>query len=413
MLVTHSFRRDIHVISLIGLAHGVSHFFQLALPSLFPLIKAEFGVNYTQLGLLMTVFYLVSGVGQALSGFFVDRFGAIKILLAGLLSFFLGCVIAGHADHYFWFFPVVVLFGIGNCGFHPADYSVLNHKVSTARLGHAFSTHGISGNIGYALAPLFMVAVSSIYGWRSAMLLAGVVGVGMMALLWWQRAVLRSEGDATQSAATVKQKAISSVAQTQLSNAALFFNVPILSCFAFFVCASISNVGLQNFAPSLLMAQYHINGLLAASALTAYLLGGAAGIFAGGFAASHSDSHERIAAAGMLSCAVLLLILATGIVPISLLIGMLALTGFAFGITTPSRDMLVRKSAPSGATGRVYGFVYSGVDLGAAIGPAMLGAFLDYGRPDFGFVMVALVLCLNIWIALQNLQARRWAERTP
>ena len=70
-------RRDIKVMSLIGLAHGLSHFYQLVLPPLFPLLKDAFGVSYTELGLMMTVFYVMSGVFQTPAGFLVDRWGAI------------------------------------------------------------------------------------------------------------------------------------------------------------------------------------------------------------------------------------------------------------------------------------------------------------------------------------------------
>ncbi|MDP2325756.1 MAG: MFS transporter, partial [Gammaproteobacteria bacterium] len=79
-----SFRRDAQVISLVGLSHGTSHFFHLALPALFPWLKDAFGLSYAELGLLMTVFFTVSGIGQAASGFVVDRLGAAPVLRAGV-----------------------------------------------------------------------------------------------------------------------------------------------------------------------------------------------------------------------------------------------------------------------------------------------------------------------------------------
>ena len=76
--------RDAEVISLIGLAHGTSHFFHLMLPPLFPWLMAEFSLSYTQAGFLMTVFFVVSGIGQALAGFVVDRIGARPVLFFGI-----------------------------------------------------------------------------------------------------------------------------------------------------------------------------------------------------------------------------------------------------------------------------------------------------------------------------------------
>ena len=81
---TDSLRRDAKVIGLVGLAHGTSHFFHLALAPLFPWLKADFAVSYAELGLLMTVFFVISGTGQALAGFVVDRVGALPVLFSGI-----------------------------------------------------------------------------------------------------------------------------------------------------------------------------------------------------------------------------------------------------------------------------------------------------------------------------------------
>ena len=79
-----SWRDDASVIGLVGVAHAVSHFSQLILAPLFPFLKDEFGVSYTQLGFLLTVYFVVSCAVQALSGFVVDRFGPRPVLLGGL-----------------------------------------------------------------------------------------------------------------------------------------------------------------------------------------------------------------------------------------------------------------------------------------------------------------------------------------
>ena len=77
-------RQDVTVVGLVGLAHAVSHFSQLLLAPLFPWLKEDFGVSYTQLGLLLTIFFVVSSVVQTASGFVVDRIGPRPVLLGGL-----------------------------------------------------------------------------------------------------------------------------------------------------------------------------------------------------------------------------------------------------------------------------------------------------------------------------------------
>ena len=81
---TQTLRRDAQIIGLIGLAHGTSHFFHLLLPALFPWFKEAFGLSYAELGLLMTAFFVVSGTGQAMAGFVVDRVGGLHVLLGGV-----------------------------------------------------------------------------------------------------------------------------------------------------------------------------------------------------------------------------------------------------------------------------------------------------------------------------------------
>ncbi len=73
---------------------------------------------------------------------------------------------------------VAALAGLGNSVFHPADFTVLNHRVSPPRLGHAFSVHGLSGNLGWAAAPIFLTSIAAAAGWRSAALGASIVARG-------------------------------------------------------------------------------------------------------------------------------------------------------------------------------------------------------------------------------------------
>ncbi|HEY6511050.1 MAG TPA: MFS transporter, partial [Burkholderiaceae bacterium] len=89
-------RRDATVIGLVGVAHCISHFSQLLLPPLFPWLKDAFQVSYTQLGFLLTIFFVVSCIVQTLSGFWVDRYGPRPILFSGLGL--LGVAALGYAS---------------------------------------------------------------------------------------------------------------------------------------------------------------------------------------------------------------------------------------------------------------------------------------------------------------------------
>ena len=170
-----SLRRDVRIIGLVGAAHAFSHFFQLALAPLFPLLRAEFDVSWTVLGMLVGVFYAASALTQFAAGFAVDRAGARPVLLSGLALLACGTLLASLAPGVGWMFPIVAAMGVGNGVFHPADFAILNANVAPKRLGYAYSTHGIGGNLGYAISPIVCFGIASLYGWRVALAVLGAM----------------------------------------------------------------------------------------------------------------------------------------------------------------------------------------------------------------------------------------------
>ncbi|MDB5893504.1 MAG: transporter, partial [Rhodoferax sp.] len=182
-----SLRQDAGVIGLVGLAHMISHFSQLLLAPLFPWLKEEFGASYAELGFLMTVFFAVSCAVQMLAGFVVDRFGPRPILFGGLATLGLAAFGFSASTSYWMLAGVSVLAGIGNGVFHPVDYTLLNRKVSGPRLGHAYSVHGITGSLGWALAPVMLVPIAIAFSWRTALVSAGTLAFAVLAVLWFHR----------------------------------------------------------------------------------------------------------------------------------------------------------------------------------------------------------------------------------
>jgi FSR family fosmidomycin resistance protein-like MFS transporter len=391
-----SFRADAKVIGVVGSAHALSHFFQLVLPPLFPLLRAEFGVSYATLGALLSVMYVASGLCQFGAGFAVDRFGARPVLLAGLGLLAGGTLAAGLVPGVGWLFPLVVLMGIGNGVFHPADFAVLNANVHPRRLGHAYSSHGIGGSLGYALAPVVSFGLGSAFGWRTSLLVCGALGLVAVAALATQRGALDS-----------RKHGVAAPKHTLSGSLELFRQRPILLCFAYFCVLTIATIGITTFLGTSLNAAYGLPLAIAATAITAYLLGGAAGVLAGGFLAARTARHDRVAATGLAVGAVLILLLALFPPLAAWAIPLLALTGLALGATGPSRDMIVRAATPKGASGRVYGFVYSGLDLGSSLAPVAMGAMLDHGSAR----LVAAAIGVFLFVAIATVVQVRHAGR--
>jgi len=386
---SNPWRDDAAVIGLVGIAHASSHFSHLLLPLMFPVFMSAFGLSFSELGFLMSVFFVVSGIGQASAGFVVDRFGARPVLFGSILVLASGCLAVSVATSYTGLMLGAALLGMGNCSFHPADFTILNQKVSAPRLGYAFSAHGLTGNLGWALAPVFMVGLSAAFDWRTAYVAAALMYLGIFVLLVWQRAFLYADVvDHKQAAASVSTLA--------------FLKIPVVWwCFSFFLLSTMTLAVVQSFSVSILQALHQVTFEAATFTLTAYMLCAAVGMFVGGFVASRWPRHSDKVVAGCMTVAAFFMALCgSGMFGASLTMVILAATGLAIGIGGPSRDMMIKKATPKDATGRVYGMVYSGLDVGFAISPLIFGVFMDHGWYGATLLGAAFVLLLSVVVAL-------------
>lgn len=405
-------RHDAEVIGLIGLAHGTSHFFHLMLPPLFPWLMAEFALSYTEAGFLMTVFFVVSGIGQALAGFVVDRIGARPVLLFGIGTLALSGVVLAAAGSFAGLIAAAVVAGLGNSIFHPADFTLLNRRVSAARLGHAFSVHGLSGNLGWAAGSVVMAGVAAASTWRTAALAAAAVGLTVFVVLLLRRSVL---ANAASAVVTTQEKR--AAAARAVAPFAFLRSGPVWLCFAFFLITTAAFGVLQNYAPAILSHVYALTLPVASLGLTAYLLGSAAGMVLGGFAGARFEDSDLVIAPALTLSAAMALLLASGLAPAFTVLPLMALIGLGVGVAGPSRDLLVRRAATAqfgaAAYGRVYGFVYSGLDIGLATAPLVFGPMLDAGRYTAPLVGVAslqvaaLALALAVGAGNRRLRAAR------
>ena len=385
-----SVRHDARIIGLVGLAHSVSHFFHMILAPLFPWIKEEFQLSYAELGLLMTVFFIVSGIAQALSGFAVDHFGARRVLFFGISLLALAALLLSSAQSYAMLIAGAMLAGVGNGTFHPSDYTLLNQKVSAARLGHAFSVHGVSGNLGWAAAPIFLVTIAQLSTWRTAIFCAACLPLLVLAILYAQRDLLASP--------VVARSASASPAAATLG----FMKIPaVWMCFGFFFLIAMALGGIQSFSSHGLRQLYGMSLNAATSAYTAYMLASAAGMLWGGHLASKTSDHDRTIMFAFGSAGLFSLLLASGFGNATLAWLLMAAIGFGSGVAGPSRDLLIRAAAPKNATGRVYGLVYSGLDSGLAVAPLLFGLLMDAHHPAGLFFCVGLFQVLAILTAVK------------
>lgn len=377
-------RGEYGVIALVGFAHGISHFFHLLLPPLFPWLMPEFGLSFTQAGALMTIFFVVSGIGQAMAGFLVDRVGPRLVLLGGMLCFLAAALTLAGAKGYPMLVCAAAFAGLGNSIFHPADFTLLNRRVTGPRLAHGFSVHGLAGNLGWAAAPALLTPLAAFAGWRSAALGAAVVAALAWAVLWSQKGA--SEFTAHHEHPEARG--------ARGSAFAFLGSAEVWLCFTFFFLVTCAFGALQNFGAPLLQLLHGLTLAAAAAGLSIFLLGGAAGIILGGFLANRAISHDRLIALALGATAGFALVLASGWLVAWSVTMVMGLMGFLAGLAGPSRDLLIRRAAMArfgpAAYGRVYGFVYSGLDTGLAVAPLLFGPLMDAGAHAWVWVGIAL-----------------------
>lgn len=405
-------RRDWKIIGLIGAGHSCSHFFQLVFPTLFLSLANEFGYDFVQLGLLASLFFVVSSLGQASSGFVVDRIGPTPVLRFGLACFVVSGVLIGLSTNYAMLMLAAVIGGAGNSVFHPVDFSIINHRVSSRRMGHAFSTHGFTGNLGWALTPIFMTTIIHLADWRMAAFgAAGLVAVVLL-LIWMGRDLLAGKNEEPVQAKQQKEGGAPDLAQQTVGRtlATLLVQPALWGAFFFFACTSIALSAVQNYTIPMLGDVYGIDKVMAGTTLSGYMLASALGMIAGGFLVNATRSTERTVALSLIAAGLLLVLLASGVLASPIAMVVVGLAGFCAGVSTPSRDMLIRSVTPKGATGTVYGLVYSGMDVGASLGPVGFGLMLDAGHTQGPWVGAAVAFVVASGLAV--MVARSVSTRT-
>jgi predicted MFS family arabinose efflux permease len=365
---------------------------------MFPWLMKDFAFTYAELGLLMSIFFVVSCVVQAASGFLVDRVGARPVLFAGVALLVLTALLYSQSNGYPMLVIAAIVAGCGNGIFHPVDYTLINHKISPPNLPYAYSLHGVTGYLGWAIAPAFMVAIAELADWRIAFLSAAVLEAIVLIILWLNKNDLFDD---------VQKRHATSQASTEASNPGglpvstfAFLKLPaVWFCWLFFFFSMAATSGLQSFSPSALFKIYSLPVSTGSYFLTLMSLGSVCGVLLGGYIAARVKASEKVVTACLSVGMAMSLLMASGWLPIYTIVVLFIVLGTGLGIAAPSRDLMIRSATPIGVSGRVYGIVYSGIDLGAALGPLIFGIFMDANLPKLLFIGVAFFQLMIIFMA--------------
>ena len=377
---------DARVIGLVGAAHFVSHIYIMVLPPLFPFVRADFGVTYTELGVAIALFNILTGFLQTPAGFLVDRLSARAVLIGGLLLGAASVAGAALVSSFYLFAVMFAICGIANATYHPADYALLSGRVSPARMSQAYSIHIFAGFAGTAAAPATLLLLAESVGWRGAFFAAAALGVVVAAAVLAFGGVMAGRDPARAKEKENGEKAVDS---------RILLTAPILLSLCFYMLLAMIG-GLQIYGIVALEALRGISLTLATTAMTSYLVMSAFAVLVGGFISSRTDRHDLVAMTGLALTALTLVPVAFFDLGAAALIALMGLSGFFNGVLQPSRDMIVRAVTPPGAFGRVFGFVTTGFNIGGVIAPPIFGYLMDNGEPRLVILGVALCALITI-----------------
>ncbi|HEY4042658.1 MAG TPA: MFS transporter, partial [Rhodopila sp.] len=387
---------ELKSLALICVAHLISHFYYLVLIPLFPMLKTGLGLGFVELGFAITLFNIASGLVQTPMGYAVDRFGARRVLLGGLVLGGAAYVSIGMFPAYPWILCAMVLAGVANAVYHPADYAILGAVIDPGRLGKAFSIHTFAGFLGSAIAPILMLLGAQTFGFRTAIIAAGAMGLLAavpLATAGWL------DGH---TAAGMPADSDRHIPLRQLLTPA------VIGLVAFFALLSLSSGALTNYSAAALVSVYGFSLSAANLALSAFLFASATGVLAGGLIADRTQRHGDVAAFGFGGAAVLIMLVGTVNLGAVLVIAAMGAAGFLSGMISPSRDMLVRAASPPGAFGRVFGIVTTGFNIGGMAGPLIGGWIMDHNLPRWVFLSSVLFMMVTSVMALAG---ERWSRR--
>jgi MFS family permease len=380
--------RSTRVNILIGNGHFLSHFYVLCLPPMFLAWQTAFHVSFAELGLTVMLMSGTTALLQTPVGFLVDRHGARPFLIGGALLMSLSMAAIGLATAFWQVLVLATLSGVGNSVIHPADYAILSGSVDKDRMGRAFALHTFNGNLGFSAGPPVTAFLMAAIGWRATLLLVGLLGVPVVISILLQSRILKDQVRETVHA------------DSALSGKDLLTSRTMILFFLFFALGAMASGGMQSWLVTVLHATRGFDLEIAATALTAYMLGSTAGVLVGGWFADTFHKH-------VLPFVITLIILSAALVlavdwapvPGLAVIVLTFISGLALGASRTPRDVMVKDAAPPGQIGKVFGFVSAGLPLGSALTPVPFGMLIDHGHPELVLVLVAVILLLSLFCA--------------
>ena len=349
-------------LGLLALLHGLQHVYISALPPLYLLLIADFSISTFQIGLLGSVYGVIS-ILQGPAGYLVERFGGKRLAVLSMLSCSAGIFLYSLAPSFGFLLVIAAFFALGQVVFHPSTYAMVVQRAPASHRAKYISYHQVGGFIGSAAGTMIIAVLASIRGWRYTLQIIPVVGLSIIFLFW---RFVKDEKSSTQQPNPV------SAHPTQSEDIEFRFTLPLLTLTLSISILSLGNI--QNYIPLFLTEAYGgtlvwagiLTGVMQAVGSVASLLGGAA-----------SDKYDKtlIMMGAQLGLAVTMILMAVGQFASAVLIIILILYGVARYLPVPAQHALSSVTAAEHPQG--IGFSYTGLALGQVFSAPLIGYLID------------------------------------
>lgn len=429
----------------LGTAHGAQHFLSSLLPPLIPLLTVALQYPLWQLGLLVSLYSLVGGLGQAPMGELSDRYDRRLLLPPGLALMGLGYVVFGFAPVLGAPLPNLVLAGVGFPGpfivmaagmmvagagssvVHPTGYPLVSANVRPGRKGRALGIWGSASKFGDTLAPVSVAVLILVLTWDQVLLVLGGVGVVYAGLLAGVlgRSTIETRPPTTESPDPEAASEDAGGARSVLADRRTFV-YPMLVVLGFFVARGIATKGVRTFVPAFItdvygysltlfgttigpasLANVYFSALLFTAAIVQLIAGGLTDRY---------DHRKVIVAMFALATLGLVALSYVQLSPVALLVALLVVGGSLWG-ANPARDTLVSDISPAEWEGRTFGYLWTFTQALSAASPVVIGYVADVAGIQDSFKYLALATLLagaaSALLLSPRVYRRRDAETVP
>lgn len=379
---------------LITLGHGLTHWYPSTFYLLLPIIGRELGLNYSQIGLIMTCQYVAGAVANVPGGILVDTVGR-KGLLMALSLFWVGFpyLIMGFSHGYLMLLGCVALVGFGNSLWHPTAIPTLARRFPE-RKGLVLSLHGMGGNAGDAIAPLVVGSLLAVLSWRQVVMINVVPGLVMSLLILLFLGTLRVGVKGRPKPDEGEKQSLSDYFR---GVPALFRNRSLIFLTTSSAFRSMTQNALLTFLPVYLAYEMHFSPFWVGAGMFALQ---AAGFAASPIAGHLSDSMGRrsVMMTSMAMTAVVLVFMAFAGQSRAFIV-FIAVLGFFLYAIRPVMQAWLLETTPRNMGGTSIGILFGAQSLGASVAPLLGGVIADrYGLTKTFWFLAFTIVVANLFI---------------